>query len=342
MGSQLDDVSIVVAPRERFSSITSSLKSLFSTIPDSVPVIVVEGGTPDSIRNDMTALNGIRAFEHVHYDSMIIPNVARNIGAMRTTTKYVVFTDNDMQYEKGWLEALVGNAKRENADAVAPMICIGPPAASIIHHAGGMLAIENKNGVATLVEHHRLMNKPISSFSDEAAPIKNEVCEFHCCLIRRELFDKIGGLNEYLITREQMDFALCCKALNAKVTFERASVVTYMARTEFDPIDLPYHLFRWADALAVRSIDVFEDRWHIPLNRKGIRYSWIAQHRTRAAASIYKNLRLLLGNRLFAKIVTRWHERKVAADVLNALSRRPDLQPHSFDISATDLLGARS
>lgn len=38
--------SIVVVPRERFTSLPVSLRSLFATIPGEVPVVVVEGGTP--------------------------------------------------------------------------------------------------------------------------------------------------------------------------------------------------------------------------------------------------------------------------------------------------------
>ena len=37
--------SIVVVPRERFTSLPVSLRSLFSTIAEDVPVVVVEGGT---------------------------------------------------------------------------------------------------------------------------------------------------------------------------------------------------------------------------------------------------------------------------------------------------------
>jgi hypothetical protein len=42
--------SIVVVPRERFTSLPVSPRSPFSTIAEDVPVVVVEGGTPEATR----------------------------------------------------------------------------------------------------------------------------------------------------------------------------------------------------------------------------------------------------------------------------------------------------
>jgi hypothetical protein len=46
---------VVVVPRERFTSLPVSLRSLFATITD-VPVVGVEGGTPDETRTELQAL----------------------------------------------------------------------------------------------------------------------------------------------------------------------------------------------------------------------------------------------------------------------------------------------
>ncbi len=51
--------SIVVVPRERFTSLPVSLRSLFSTIAEDVPVVVVEGGTPAERQDDSIWL-GVR------------------------------------------------------------------------------------------------------------------------------------------------------------------------------------------------------------------------------------------------------------------------------------------
>ena len=47
----------MVVPRERFTSLPVSLRSLFSTIAEEVPVIVVEGGMPEATRVELHALS---------------------------------------------------------------------------------------------------------------------------------------------------------------------------------------------------------------------------------------------------------------------------------------------
>ena len=65
--------------------------------------------------------------------------------------------------------------------------------------------------------------------------VHNHVCEFHCMMARRALLDEMGGLDERLITREQIDFALRTFALGARTTFAEKAWVTYLARDDFDP-----------------------------------------------------------------------------------------------------------
>ena len=281
------NVSIVVAPRERFSSLVQTVEELVETVPGNVPIVVVEGGSPPWVRKKIEAISKIRKITWFSLDEPLTPNAARNIGLENTSTKYVVFVDNDITFEEKWLENLVARAETDSADVVAPLICIGPPRARIIHHAGGVLEIQGSGPEMVIKENHRLMDVPIEDFNDSNAPPENQVGEFHCLLVSRSLMDKIGPLDERLITREQMDFALRCMAVNATVRFERNSVVTYSAKVKFTREDLKYHLFRWADLLAVQSIEAFEDSWGVKLDRNRIRFKWIAKHRRNAFRSCF-------------------------------------------------------
>lgn len=296
--------SIVVSPRERFSALPASLRSLFATTDDDVPVVVVEGATPELIRAELRQLAEQRPFKLISFPYMIKPNEARNIGVAETATEYVVLADNDIAYEEGWLDALEAHARTHNSDAVAPLICIGPPRATTIHHAGGHLHARRNDGRITLSEKHRLMNRPMNELSLNELNVDNHVCEFHCMMVRRSLLDKMGGLDERLITREQMDFALRALMLGAKVTFAQDAVVTYMAMEDFDEIDLEYHLFRWSDRFVVESMDAFEETWKVSLERDRIRHGWTAAHRARGAATVFPWKSRLLGRKKFrSKVV---------------------------------------
>jgi len=335
---------VVVVPRERFTSLPVSLRSLFATIPDDVHAVVVEGGTPPETRRLLSSLARERPFEHVSLPYMVKPNEARNIGVARTSSELVVIADNDIEYEPGWFEALEDHAVEHGSDAVAPLICIGPPAATTIHHAGGWLEATRLDDGVRLGEAHRLMDVPLAD-ADALPEIANNVCEFHCMLARRALLDEMGGLDERLITREQIDFAMRALVLGAKVTFAEKSVVTYMARDDFDPIDLRYHLFRWADRFVVESLDAFEETWGVTLDRDMYRYSWVAKHRARAAETTYPRLRRYLGKERFRSWVVARMERKVVDEqlslrsVLTALVPRT-LQRADIDRAIADLVDA--
>lgn len=302
----MQKTTIVISPRERYSSIVVSLKSLFSTVPANVPVIVVEGGSPDTVIRDLQMLRKTRYFELVSRPHKITPNEARNIGAGLAKSEYVVFADNDIEYEPGWLEALEGNADQNLADMVAPLTFVGPAPRPIIHQAGGDLVVTKEKGAIRLHEVHRLSNADFEerrASIEKEAPLVNEICEFHCMLIRREFFMRIGGLDERLITREHMDLALRAKILGAKITFEHSSHITYLALNTFSRSDLNYFLFRWSRQLAIRSINAFQKTWGVKLNRKSLLRSSIGRRRMRAVGSVYASLRRLLGDRLFKGIV---------------------------------------
>jgi GT2 family glycosyltransferase len=304
--------SVVVVPRERFTSLPVSLRSLFDTVPDDVPVVVVEGATPPATRAELAALARERPFELVSLPYMVKPNEARNRAVRETSTEFVVIADNDIQYEPGWLEALEAHALANESDAVAPLICIGPPAATIIHHAGGTLHASRHGDAVRVSEAHRLMDVPLADVEGELPEVANHVCEFHCMLARRSLLDAMGSLDERLITREQVDFALRAQVLGARLTFAKDAVVTYMARDRFDPVDLRYHLFRWSDRFVVESLDAFEESWGVTLDRDETRYAWTAKHRARAAETAYPRLRRLLGKRRFRRwVVARLEDRVV-------------------------------
>jgi glycosyltransferase involved in cell wall biosynthesis len=306
----------VVVPRERFTSLPGSLRSLFRTIPADVPVVVVEGASPAATRAELAVLLRERPFELVSFPYMVKPNEARNIGVSMAETEYVVIADNDVEYEPGWFEEFRRHALEYGSDAVAALTCVGPPPATIIHQAGGVLeAVRTEEGIA-LFDRHRLAEVPLA---DATLPgMEHHVCELHCLLVRRSLLEELGGLDERLVSREQVDLALRLLVLEARVTFAKDAVVTYMARDVFDPVDLRYLLFRWSDRFVVESLDAFESTWDVSLDRDDIRYAWAAEHRLRGVETTYPRLRRILDKERFRRFVVRRLEQKVLSEQLRA------------------------
>lgn len=167
------------------------------------------------------------------------------------------------------MEALEKNAYENQSSLVAPLIFIGPFAQPTIHHAGGYLYWTKDADGKVLRERHRLSNAiypEIENELDRHAPLENEVCEFHCLLIRISFYKQIGGLDDRLITREHIDLALRARAHDAKVTFAKDSHVSYMAQNSFKLYDAIYNMYRWSDELAIQSIETFEGSWGIKVN----------------------------------------------------------------------------
>lgn len=322
----------MVAPRERFSSVLESLGSLFSTTSDDVPVIVVEGCTPAPIRRKLTALMKKRPFELISLDWYVTPHEARNIAFEHVASEFVVFVDNDMIYEPDWLVHLEANADRNGADAVAPLICIGPPMATKAHHAGGTLIVEDGKSRPRISEQHRHMNDPVSEVTAENTPEANEVTEFHCFLARTAFVRELGPLDERLITREQMDFAMRSALAGGKITFERRSIVTYAAKTAVALEDLPYYLFRWSHRLAVQSVRAFQKTWGVELDEHNILRLWIERHRLRAIMSAYPADLKRLGKAEFAaSFAPKIEERMTARAFATRDSNRKMLVPAQPD-----------
>lgn len=298
--------------------------------------MVVEGATPETTRAELAALARERPFELVSLPYMVKPNEARNIGVARTATEYVVIADNDIEYEPGWLDALEQHAVEHDSDAVAPLIFIGPPARTVIHHAGGLLSASREEGGIRLAEAHRLMDVPLADVDGSFPDLHNHVCEFHCMMARRALLDEMGGLDERLVTREQIDFALRTFALGAKTTFAEHSWVTYMARDDFDPVDLRYHLFRWADPFVVASLDALEEAWGVTVDRRMYRHKWAAAHRVRAAETTFPRRRRLLGRDRFARWVVEPLERRILREQLALRAGLTQSLPHQLPSDAVD------
>lgn len=286
---------VVVVPRERFTPTIESLESLFATVSPDVPVIVVDGGYPPSVRAKLREMAQARPFHHEIRENMLLPNQARNIGTDLVKTEFVAYCDNDIIYEAGWLEALEAHADRTGAEAISPLICIGPPAASVIHHAGGTLQVHEDSKGIHLSMGHNLINRPIQDLAKAKLPEVTESGEFHSIFARTDFAKKLGDMDERLMTREHIDFALRVKLAGGRFGFEPRSVVTYIAKTELGPEDLRFHVFRWNHQDAVLALDAFEDTWGVHLDRNSILKGWIRNHRRRRIVEKFNGLRQWMG-----------------------------------------------
>ena len=264
---------VIVTQRERFGMTEESLDSLHEHTPDA-DVIYVDGNSPKRIGDYLERKAAGRGFHLIRRDRFLTPNEARNLGVAAAETEYVVFVDNDVLYTPGWLDRLVACADETGAEVVAPLTCQGLPAHTEIHHAGGDYApggdmagffeADPEQGRAFDEVMHGQAEK-VSDWEGRLERRETGMCEFHCVLARRDVFDRIGPLDERMLsTKEHIDFSMSVKAAGGRVVFEPSSVVTYVFPCRARPLnveDWPFFALRWSDAYGQRSLEHFIAKW---------------------------------------------------------------------------------
>ncbi len=255
-------VTIVVVPRERLSFAERCISGIFENTSVPFNLVYVSGGVPKQVRDYLEIESSRKGFRLLIDDNYLSPNQARNLSLPYVQTKYVVFLDNDTLVTKGWLERLLKCAEETDASVVGPLYLIGEFERAIIHMAGGRLQEEEKNGKRVLVDEQYLFDTPIA---EATTRLRRRICdyvEFHCMLVRTDVFDRVGSMDEELpCLHEERDFCLNVSSAGGGIYMEPRSVVTYVPPPPCEWWDLPYFMLRWSDAWIHSSVRHFNQKW---------------------------------------------------------------------------------
>ena len=255
-----NDVTIVVVPRDHFSDTRESLESICANSPP-CPLVYVDGGSPSRIAAYLRQRAEARGFDLVRCEHYLTPNQARNLGAARARSRYVVFVDNDVVVAPDWLPPLVDCADTTGAAVVGPLNFERRPLHQIVHFAGGeaRVRVTRENGV----ERRQLVDR-IHKLPVPAERTRTEVAEFHCMLVRLDVFRALGGLDERMLsTRENIDFCLAVSESGGTIYIEPASRITYLPPDPLRLADVPFFALRWSDLWDLSSFHRLRDKWHL-------------------------------------------------------------------------------
>jgi GT2 family glycosyltransferase len=259
----MTDVSIVIVPRERFSAARESLESILDHTPADCPIVYVDGNAPPAVRAHVLRKAASRPIHYLRHPGYLSPNRARNLGLRAANGTYVAFVDNDILVTPGWLDHLVRCAEETGADVVGPLTCIGAPLHQVIHSAGLFFHVgADGQGRQSIRQSNPFADRRVA---DVSADLRRQPCdyvEFHCLLARRSVFDRVGPLDERLLsTREHIDFCLTVARAGGTVFCEPTAVATYLPAPPLALSDLPFFLLRWSDAWERQSLEHFQAKW---------------------------------------------------------------------------------
>ena len=294
-------VTIIVAPRERFSYTQQSLDSIYRHTRIPFELVYVDVGSPRHVQKYLVKAAARKGFTLLRTDRFLSPNQARNLGLSQATTDYVVFIDNDIHVAPGWLEYLWQCAQETNAAVVCPLTCIGKPLHDRIHLAGGeariFMDIEGDQIRRRVYEKRFLVNRSAAAIKHQLYRRSCEFVELRCALIKQNVFDQIGPLDENLLgSQEDMDFCLSVNQVKGKMFCEPASVVTHVPQISYHWSDLAYFMLRWSDTWEVESLTHFQQKWDLDMDQYFLqRYKQLGHRRHQAF--LYPLLHWLAGGR---------------------------------------------
>ena len=258
-------VTVVVVPRERFSCTRESLESIYEYTEAPFKLIYVDGNSPNKVQHYLQEQAQEKGFQLIRTDYYLTPNHARNLGLAQVDTKYVVFMDNDVIVSSGWLNHLVKCAEETEATVVGPLMCQDKPLHEIVHFAGGESHIwTDKTGRRRIREKMYKQGQRVADVRPQLQRQPTELAEFHCVLVRTEIFERIGRLDEaFFNTKEHLDFCMSVKESGGTVYFEPDSMVTYVPGPPLEQTDLRYYMLRWSDEWTLNSLYRMRDKWNV-------------------------------------------------------------------------------
>ncbi|HRG16243.1 MAG TPA: glycosyltransferase [Pseudomonadota bacterium] len=256
-------VTLVMTARERHALSLRAIDSVLTNTTVPFRFLYLDVQSPAALRAELQARAAAGQFELRSFDEPLWPQAVRRRVRDELDGEFIVFVDNDVIVESGWLEILLDCADATGAGIVAPLyLWSDGHQRPTIHMAGGRIVQQREAGGRVLDESHHLMN------ADPEREVlvrgRCDFAEFHCMLVRRALLDDPRMLDPAIrCVHEHIDTSLVAGELGASVWFEPAARVTYLAFAPFTLDDLPMLRMRWDASEGEASIAAFARKWNV-------------------------------------------------------------------------------
>jgi hypothetical protein len=157
------------------------------------------------------------------------------------------------------------------------------------------------------------------------------MAEFHAVLVRTEMLDVLGGLDEGCSTAfEHNDLCLAIGEHRGVGWLEPSSIVDYIPDRATSLDNVPYHLLRWSRAWIDESLERFCAKWGISPDEPALAPSLESLHsrRRRPAVHLRALARKVAGEKAVSHL-DAWLDSLVDA----TLRKRHELTPPRVEIS---------
>ena len=105
------DVTIVVVPRDRFSSVVACIRSILENTPEPFKLVVFDFGYSEQTLAEVRQICGTQEME-IEPCHRTIPMTALKNYIPKVMTKWLAWVDNDTFVSPGWLTAALKRAEQ--------------------------------------------------------------------------------------------------------------------------------------------------------------------------------------------------------------------------------------
>ncbi|MEX1008552.1 MAG: glycosyltransferase [Acidimicrobiia bacterium] len=277
---------VVVVARDRWAQTPTTLDLLLARTDQRHDVVVVDARAPRPVAAILDRYAASGRIRVVRRSRHLAANEARNLGADGAHTEWIAFVENDVVLDDGWLDTLLAVGEARGAVSVYPAYLQDGRSGQFVHGLGADLEVSiGEDGVRHVRERQHHLNRLWHEVATELEPVERIQSEFHAVAIRRELLERIGGLDEELLSWfDHTDLALHHQRLGAAAWFVPEVTCTYIVPASVSPTDLPSFLLRWSGVWYERSLDRLCRAWG--LDRDDPEWAAHARYRTSVRRSV--------------------------------------------------------
>jgi GT2 family glycosyltransferase/glycosyltransferase involved in cell wall biosynthesis len=210
--------SIVLLAYNKIEFTFQCLRSVFREVNlDETEIIVVDNGSRDETARVLAHLEGFVRVVTIERNAGFLD--ACNLGARAARGRYLILLNNDIVLLPGWLAPLLATVESDPAVGAVGSMYIYPN--GILQDAGSIVW---KDGAAMHYGWGRSPEDKRFNFAREV-----DYCPGASFLIRKELFDRLGGLDRRYAPAYYEDVDLCfgVRALGYKVVYQPMSRVIH-------------------------------------------------------------------------------------------------------------------
>jgi len=247
-------VSVIIPVHNQILYTLACLDSIAKTEPDtSMEVLVIDDCSADDTNAQLSSRDDIR---YIRSDTHLGFVDSCNIGAEKARGQFLFFLNNDTVVLEGWLDALVGTFSQEANVGLVGSKLIYPD--GLLQEAGGIVW-EDASGWNW------------GRLRDPAAPEYNflrdvDYCSGAALMIRRSLFDAIGGFDKRYAPGyyEDTDLAFSVRQRGWRVLYQPLSQVVH-----YEGVTSGTDLSSGMKAYQVRNRQRFLEKWQPVLLEHG-------------------------------------------------------------------------